>query len=168
MRRLPSHILGMRQGQAAVVLVLLGGPTALAFFSGGYFETPRLWAGVLAWTCVAVAAIVCRRPWPRHAPAWLALAGLAGLAAWTGASIAWAPLRDVASGDAERLGLYLGVVVAGAGGPEEPPGTAGHRAGARRRHPRRGRRGAVRARPAGRLHAVPEPDRAGAARAGAG
>ena len=34
--------------------VLLAGPTALAFFSGGYFDEPRVWAGLVAWLVAIV------------------------------------------------------------------------------------------------------------------
>jgi O-antigen ligase/polysaccharide polymerase Wzy-like membrane protein len=99
--------------RAAIVTALLAGPTVLAFFSGGYFDRPRLWAGVAAWIAVGVAAVACPRPWPRTRAAWLAVGGLAALTAWTAASITWAPLRDAAQDDAQRLLLYLGVLIAG-------------------------------------------------------
>ena len=143
----------MALGRAAIVGTLLGGPMVLAFFSGGYFERPRLWALAIAWLLVALAAVVCRRPWPRSAPAWLAVGGLAGLTAWTALSIDWSPVRDVAQGDAERLGLYLGVVVAGAAALRTARPSC-HRAGAAPVAlvvvPRGCPSGA-----AGRLHAVP-------------
>jgi O-antigen ligase len=85
----------------------------LAFFSGGYFDRPRLWGGVVAWVVVAVAAVAYPRPLPRTGGAWLAVGGLTALTAWTAISITWAPLRDVAQADAERLVLYVGVLVAG-------------------------------------------------------
>ena len=40
-------------------VVLLAGPVALAFFSGGYFDGPRAWAGLVAWLLV-VLAVLCR------------------------------------------------------------------------------------------------------------
>ena len=46
----------------AARLVLLAGPTVLAFFSGGYFDAPRAWAGLAAWLLVAVA--LATLPWP--------------------------------------------------------------------------------------------------------
>ena len=97
--------------RAATIAVLLAGPGALAFFSGGYFDRPRLWAGVVAWVAVVVAAVACR-PWPRTRAAWLAVGGLAGLAAWSAASIGWTPVRDAAQADVQRLVLYLGVFLA--------------------------------------------------------
>ena len=36
---------------------LLAGPTVLAFFSGGYFDGPRAWAGLIAWALVAIALV---------------------------------------------------------------------------------------------------------------
>jgi hypothetical protein len=103
----------MTAARAAIVGALLGGPTALAFFAGGYFDRPRLWAGIAAWIAVAVAAIACVRAWPRTRGAWLALGGLAALFLWTVVSIAWAPLRDAAQADAQRTLVYLGALVAG-------------------------------------------------------
>ena len=108
-----SRVPAVALGRAPIVAVLLGGTTMLAFFSGGYFERARLWAGIVAWVLVALTAIVVRRPWPRTWPAWLALGGLAGLTAWTALSIGWAPQRDIAQGDAQRLLVYLGVLIAG-------------------------------------------------------
>ena len=97
---------------ALPVAVVLGGGTAIAFFSGGFFDTPRLTAGVVAWALVAVAALVTPTVLPRSTPGRVALAGLAGLTAWTGASIAWAPLSDAATDDLQRLLLYLGGFIA--------------------------------------------------------
>ena len=102
----------MALGRAAIVGTLLGGPTVLAFFSGGYFERPRLWAVGIAWVLVALAAVACRRPWPRTAAGWLAMGGLAGLTAWTALSISWSPFGHRA-GRRPAPGIYLGVLIAG-------------------------------------------------------
>ena len=59
---------------------LLSGPAVLAFFSGGYFDGPRVWAGLIVWLLVAVAALTAARPLPRSRSAWLAIGGLATLA----------------------------------------------------------------------------------------
>ncbi len=105
----------MRPGVAnAARLVLLAGPTALAFFAGGYFDGPRIWAGLVAWALVAVAAVVCPRPVPDSPGAIIALVGLALLAAWTLASIAWAPVAGSAYHDGQRIVLYAGVLLAAA------------------------------------------------------
>jgi O-antigen ligase len=100
-------------------VALLAGPTLLAFFSGGYFETmrpaaPRLIAGIVAWLLVAVAALAAPRPLPEGRAGRLALAGLAVLAEWTAVSLAWAPLAGPAFRDAQRLVLYLGALIAAA------------------------------------------------------
>ncbi len=92
--------------------LLLAGPLALALAKGGYFDEGRLWAGIGAWLLVAVAAFVAPRPLPRSRAAIAALAGLAGLLAWTLISFAWAPLRAPAVDDAQRLALYLAVLIA--------------------------------------------------------
>lgn len=103
----------MIAARASTAGVLLAGWAAIAFFSGGYFDRARLWAGVGVWVCVAFAALVGVRPWPRTRGAWLALGGLGALTAWTILSIHWAPLRDQAQADAQRTVLYLGMVLAG-------------------------------------------------------
>ncbi len=93
--------------------MLFVSPAALAFFAGGYFDRPRLWAGIVVWICVATLACIGEQPWPRARAARLAIGGLAGLTLWTIVSIAWAPLRDAAQADAQRAVLYLGVLIAG-------------------------------------------------------
>ena len=52
--------------------VLLAGPTALAFFTGGYFPEAQAWAGLLAWVLVAVALVVVPLPPRLGRPFWLA------------------------------------------------------------------------------------------------
>src|SRR3954447_15448750 len=92
----------------AAALALLAGPAVIAFFSGGYFDKPRLIGAIAAWALDGVAALVSPQPLPRSRPARLALAGLAALALDTGLSIAWAPLKVAALDDLQRLVLYLG------------------------------------------------------------
>ena len=87
---------------------LIAGPTVLAFFSGGFFDRPRLVAAIVAWTIAVVAALTAPRPLPEHAAGRCALAGLALLVAWTGLSYEWAPLGTRAQADVQRLLLYLG------------------------------------------------------------
>jgi hypothetical protein len=94
--------------------VLLAGPTALAFFSGGYFDRPRLIATLVAWALVLVVALVSPSPLPRSWPGWTAMAGLALLAAWTAISLSWAPLSQPATQSLVRLLLYLGALIAAA------------------------------------------------------
>ena len=94
--------------------VLLAGPTALAFYAGGYFDGPRIWAGLAAWVLVAVAAIVCPRRVPGSPGAKIALVGLALLAAWTLASIVWAPIAGSAYRYGQQVVLYAGVLLAAA------------------------------------------------------
>ena len=100
--------------RALAAAVLLAGPTVLAFASGGFFDRPRLIAGVGAWLLVAVAMLVSPCPLPRSRAGIAAVAGLALLALWTLLSYRWAPLGERAQADAQRLALYLGVLVAGA------------------------------------------------------
>jgi O-Antigen ligase len=93
-------------------VALLAGPAVLAFFSGGYFDGPRVWAGLIVWLLVAVAALTAGRPLPRSRSAWLAIGGLAALAGWTLLSFTWAPLAGTAYHDGQRVFLYLGTLVA--------------------------------------------------------
>lgn len=97
---------------AAVALVCA--PTVLAFFSGGFFDQPRLWAAVAIWVGLALAALAGAPVLPRRGGGRLALAGLALLIAWTLASIAWAPLGGRAFDDGQRAMLYLGAFAAAA------------------------------------------------------
>src|SRR5918997_2853777 len=101
-----------RAAGASAAAVAVGGPTLLAFHSGGYFDRPRLIASIVAWALVAVVALTAEQPLPRSGPGRLALAGLALLFLWTVASYEWAPLRERVQHDAERLLLYLGYFLA--------------------------------------------------------
>jgi hypothetical protein len=94
--------------------VLLSGATALAFFTGGYFDEARTWAGVVVWALVVVAALIDPRSLPRGRPALLAFAGLAALAGWTLASTAWAPIAGNAYHAGQIAFLYLGALLAAA------------------------------------------------------
>ncbi|HEX8976511.1 MAG TPA: O-antigen ligase family protein [Solirubrobacteraceae bacterium] len=91
----------------------LAGPTALAFFAGGYFSEARSWAGAGAWLGVLLAAAGAARL-PRSRPARLALAGLSLLAAWTLLSILWAPIAGNAYHAGQITVLYLGALLGGA------------------------------------------------------
>jgi O-antigen ligase len=92
-------------------LALLVGPTVLAFWSGGYFDSPRAVAGAVAWALVAV-ALLAGQPQPRSRHAVLALGGLALFAAWTLLSILWAPIAGSAYHAGQRIVLYVGVLLA--------------------------------------------------------
>jgi O-antigen ligase len=95
-------------------LVLLAGPTALAFLSGGYFDGPRTWAGLGAWLLVVVAALAGRGAIaPGRAPR-VAIAGLAVMAAWSLLSIAWSPIAGNAYHAGQLVMLYLGALIAAA------------------------------------------------------
>lgn len=95
----------------AGTVVLLTGPTALAFFAGGYFDGPRAWAGFAAWLLVAVTLFLTPHELPRGSGARVALASLAGLAGWTLVSLTWAPIAGTAYHDGQRVLLYAGVLV---------------------------------------------------------
>jgi O-antigen ligase/polysaccharide polymerase Wzy-like membrane protein len=95
-------------------MALLAGPTVLAFFAGGYFEQPSLWAGLLACVLVAVAAVSVRAGLPRGRAAGLAIGGLAGLAGWTLLSTAWAPIKGDAYQAGQQAVLYTAVLIGAA------------------------------------------------------
>jgi hypothetical protein len=96
------------------VVVLLAGPAAVGFLDGGYFDSGRLIAAVVAWVLVGVAAVLSPQPLPRERAGRLALAGLVLLTAWSGASIAWAPLSTPATDALQRLLLYVAALAAAA------------------------------------------------------
>jgi hypothetical protein len=99
-----------RSVQWISVGALLATPLVLAFRTGGYLDETRLAAGVVAWLVVLAAAVAAPRPLPMTGRARLALAALLLIAAWTGASLAWAPLSGRATDDLERVLLYLGTL----------------------------------------------------------
>jgi hypothetical protein len=105
----------MRAGaRHASRLVLLGGATALAFFSGGYFDASRAWAGLASWALVVAALALEPRVHLRTCPAWLAIGGLAAFGAWTLLSILWAPIAGSAYHAGQIVFLYAGGLVAAA------------------------------------------------------
>ena len=95
--------------------VVLAGPTALAFFAGGYFDKERVTAGLVAWALVLVSALLSPRPLPTTPAAWAALGGLVLLAVWSAISLAWAPLAGAAIDNVQRLVLYVGAFLAAIG-----------------------------------------------------
>ena len=101
----------MRRAVTAVAAAcLLIGPTVLAFFSGGYFDEPRLIAAIVVWGLVLALALTGPAPLPAGVPGRLALGGLAALTAWTALSLLWAPLGGPAVAAVERLVLYTGAL----------------------------------------------------------
>ena len=96
---------------AGSVTALIALPTVLAFFSGGFFDEPRIIAATLVWILVVIAAILTPRPLPVSTPGRLAVAGLCLLCLWTAASITWAPLGGRAQDDLQRLLLYTGYFI---------------------------------------------------------
>jgi uncharacterized integral membrane protein len=97
---------------AGARLVLLAGATVLAFFSGGYFDEARAWAGLIAWALVVVAVLLEPRAFPRSRSAWLALGGLLLWAGWSLLSMVWAPLAGNAYHSAQLVFLYAGGLLA--------------------------------------------------------
>jgi uncharacterized integral membrane protein len=96
-------------------VALLAGPTMLAFFAGGYFDSPREVAGLVAWLLVAVTVLAEPGALRVGRSGTVALVGLALLAAWTLLSILWAPIADSAYHAGQIVVLYLGTLIAAAG-----------------------------------------------------
>jgi len=94
--------------------ILLAGPTVLSFFTGGYFDVPREWTGVIGWALVVLGVALVPRPFAFSRPFVLATGGLALFAAWTLLSIVWAPIAGLAYTAGEIVALYLGVLLAAA------------------------------------------------------
>jgi O-Antigen ligase len=75
-------------------------------------------AAALAWGVVVAAALACAAVWHSHGRAWgapavLGVGAMAGLVAWSAASIAWAPALDRAWLATNRMGLGLAALVFG-------------------------------------------------------
>jgi O-Antigen ligase len=93
---------------------LLAGPVVLAFFAGGFFDGPRDIGLLVAAVVLLVLAVAGETPLPRHPAGRVALAAAVAFAAWTALSMTWAPVRDLAGDDAERVLLYAVVLAAAA------------------------------------------------------
>src|SRR5438067_4302995 len=91
---------------------LLAGPTAIAFFSGGYFDEARAWAGLGAWLLVVLAALLNPQAIPCTRSSLLAVGGLGMFAAWTLLSIVWAPVAGNAYHAGQIVVLYVGALLA--------------------------------------------------------
>jgi O-antigen ligase len=96
----------------AARFVLLGGATALAFFSGGYFDAPRVWAGLAVWLLVVVAAFLSPTRLRGSPTSWLPIVALFALGGWTLLSILWAPIAGSAYHAGQLVFLYAGSLVA--------------------------------------------------------
>jgi hypothetical protein len=96
----------------AVLGLGLAGPTVLAFFSGGFFDGPRLAALIVAFALLALAVLSGAPPLPRSRPGLLALGGLLAYTGWIALSGGWSPLPFDAGQDAQRALLYVGAFAA--------------------------------------------------------
>jgi O-Antigen ligase len=97
-----------------VVAALLAGPTALAFFTGGYFAAARDWAGVVTWALAACALVLVPRALRLDRTTLIMLAGICGLAVWSLVSASWAPIAGNAWGAGAIVVLYAGALLASA------------------------------------------------------
>jgi O-antigen ligase len=95
-------------------VALLAGPTVLAFFAGGYFDSPRGVAGLVAWILVAIAVIAVPGSLGLVRSGLVTVIGMGLLAAWTLLSILWAPIAASAYHAGQIVFLYLGTVLAAA------------------------------------------------------
>src|SRR4051794_10771795 len=95
-------------------LVLAAGPTALAFASGGYFESARLVALAVAAVTLAVTAVAAPRALPGSTAGRAALAAFALYAAWVALASTWAPVAFDARADVQRALLYVATFAAAA------------------------------------------------------
>ena len=102
-------------GVVIAAAALAAGPVALAFFSGGYFDRPRVIAllGVAPVLVLLAVAAPARHLLLRGVAAPAALAGFAGLALWVALSGGRSPVPDMAADDAERVLLYAAFLAAG-------------------------------------------------------
>ncbi len=104
---------------ALTATIALAGPTALAFRRGGDFSAAfhpiaPLVAAIAAWVLVVIVALAAPVPLPHGRYGRTALAGMVLLTAWTGASIAWAPVAGSAARDFELDLFYLAAFLVGA------------------------------------------------------
>jgi O-Antigen ligase len=97
-----------------VAAASLAGPTALAFFTGGYFAAARNWAGVATWVLAACALVLVPRALALDRSALIMLAGLGGLAGWSLLSAIWAPIAGNAWAAGEIVVLYAGALLTAA------------------------------------------------------
>jgi hypothetical protein len=115
----------VRLTRAIPAAVVLGAPLVLSFFSGGFFDEPRLWAALATWATLALLVVTGRVPLlPRSTAARVAIGGLAALTAVTGLSLLWAPLGGPAQADLQRLLLYLAAFTLGSVTLSGTPGRA--------------------------------------------
>ena len=74
-------------------------PTAIAFFSGGFFAEARAWGLIAAWAAFLVVAVTAPQPLPRQRPGQLLLGGLALLALLTVLELGRTPAEAAAVDD---------------------------------------------------------------------
>jgi O-antigen ligase len=108
----PAPMVRAAEVGSRAVVIALAGCFGFSFGFHGLYAY-QAWApvtlGVLALVVVAVAV----RRLELTSPAWVALQALAFLLLWTALSATWAPSIDRAWVEADRLGLYCGVLVVG-------------------------------------------------------
>jgi O-antigen ligase/polysaccharide polymerase Wzy-like membrane protein len=90
---------------------------AMALDGGSYGLTSRTSLGVAVWWVLLIAFVFAVWPFRRAGrPTLAAAAGLAALAAWTLASVTWAPSAEHAFQEFDRTVLYFGVLLLAAVG----------------------------------------------------
>lgn len=83
----------------------------LALSNGGYDTVVRSQVGVAVWWIVLLGAVAGLLPGRVSAAGWVAVALLAGFAAWTGLSIGWSESAERSTTELGRVATYLGVLV---------------------------------------------------------
>ena len=107
-------------GLRIAAAILLAGPAVLAFASGGYGVKPQLLALAVAFCVLGLAIAVAPRPIVSRGPATVAVAAIAGLAAWNALSVEWARIVEVAGNEAVQALLYATVFAAAVIALREP------------------------------------------------
>ncbi|MDX8149962.1 O-antigen ligase family protein [Patulibacter brassicae] len=104
--------LALRGRDPLVAVALLAIVVALGLRRGGYALADALPVGI-GLVAVGLALALLRPAWRFRGGVRVAVAALAGLAAWTALSAAWSPVPDVAVSEAQRTTLYLAALAVG-------------------------------------------------------
>lgn len=111
-RRVPVRPRALFVRRATVFAVAAGIVLLLAFDDGGYDLVTRHYLGIAVWAAIAlgVAFSVLPRAAP-HPAAWVALASMAGLAAYTALALAWTESEERTYAELGRVLQYTGILL---------------------------------------------------------
>lgn len=93
-------------------LIIVATVLALAFQRGGFEQSVYSEVGIGAWWFVGIGIAAGAVSLPRDRSAWIAVALLGALAAWTAASLIWSDSAGRSAVEASRVIAYLGVFAA--------------------------------------------------------